>query len=81
MKARSTPDKLHLTLDRDEALALMSVLGVLHGETARRLPWYDQIADALEVTNGILRHTTISEAVRHANFPEKITVHPLYIAS
>src|SRR5687767_7248985 len=66
MTARSTANKLHLTLDRDEALGLMAVLGNLRGKAARVAPSYDEIADALEAPNGILRHTTISKAMQDA---------------
>jgi hypothetical protein len=69
MKVRSTADKLHLTLDRDEALALEHLLGSLTGEQARRTPWYDEIADALEGPSGILRHTTIHKAIEDAGLP------------
>lgn len=69
MKVRSTHDKLHLTLDRAEALALENLLGHLVGSTARMCPWYDEIANALEGENGILRHTTISKAIEDAGLP------------
>lgn len=49
-----------LTLSVDEALALESLLGVLSGRAARRVPWYDQIADELEAKLPI---GTISQAV------------------
>ena len=70
MKARSTHDKLHLTLDRNEALALENILGALSGPIVETIPgWYDDIADALESTGGILQHTTIYKAIQDAGMP------------
>jgi hypothetical protein len=72
MKVRSTHDKLHLTLDRAEALALMAVIGRATGSVARTLPSYDQIADALEADDGMLRHTTIHKAINDAELANQI---------
>lgn len=60
MKVNATKDGVTLKLTTEEAIALEAVLGGASGSIARTLPWYDQIADALETRGHV---DTISHAV------------------
>jgi hypothetical protein len=66
MTAKATKTKLTLTLDADEALALMHLIGATRGELARRLPSYDEIANAME--SGGMAEPTISAAMDAAGW-------------
>ena len=72
MKVKTHPTSQNLNravtleLSLTEAVRLEALLGSLVGGPARLVPWYDQIADALEAK---LLPSTISEAVERAGIP------------
>jgi hypothetical protein len=58
-KVNKAKDTVTLKMTVEEALSLE---GVLAGPIAREIPWYDEIADALEAS-GVLGNDTIYAAV------------------
>jgi hypothetical protein len=65
MNATTTKTGVTLKLDTEEAVALEALLAVLSGKAARTLPWYDEIANALEhEKHNLLGGRTIYDAIR-----------------